>query len=115
MEMKIDDQADLLSLRLVGSFDELSADWLDVVGSRVRRVPVHVLLNFSEVSYIDSKGLGAIFDLNKQVEDLGYHIFFCDLSQQVKEVFELAGLQHILRIYESEEDARKAIALSEDG
>jgi anti-sigma B factor antagonist len=111
MEMRIDDQPDLLVLRLSGSFDELSADWLEVLGGRVLRVPVDVLLNLSEVSYIDSKGLGALFDLNKRVEELGHHIYFAELSEPVQEVFELAGLEHLLRVYDTEDDARRAASL----
>ena len=112
MQMEIDDQPDLLSLRLKGSFDELSSDWLLVMGNRIDQIPVNVLMNMSEVTYIDSRGLGALFDLNKRVEDLGYHIFFCELSRAVTEVFELAGLQHLLRIYDSEDTAKKALLLS---
>lgn len=111
MQMQIDDQPGLLRLNLKGSFDELSADWLLVMGNRLEHTPVDVLMNMSEITYIDSRGLGALFDLNKRVEDLGFHIFFCSLSLSVKEVFELAGLQYILRVYETEDSAIKAIHL----
>ncbi|MHC4885588.1 MAG: STAS domain-containing protein [Planctomycetota bacterium] len=112
MQMEIDEQPDLLSLKLKGSFDELSSDWLLVMGTRLDQMPVDVLMNMSEISYIDSRGLGALFDLNKRVEDLGFCIFFCELSTAVTEVFELAGLQHILRVYETEASARRALQLA---
>ncbi|MHC4874390.1 MAG: STAS domain-containing protein [Planctomycetota bacterium] len=111
MEMQIDDQPDLLTLRMKGSFDELSADWFDVLSSRIERVPVDILMNMDSVSYIDSKGLGALFSLHKHVEDLGYHMFFSQISDNLREVFDLAGLQHILRIYKNDEDALHAIKL----
>lgn len=111
MEMQIDDQPDLLTLRLKGSFDELSADWFDVLSARVDRVPVDVLMNLKNVDYIDSKGLGALFNLHKHVEDLGYHMFFSEPSENLTEVLELAGLQHILRIYKNDKDALHAISL----
>jgi anti-sigma B factor antagonist len=114
MHMNIDDQPSLLSLELEGSFDELSADWLRVLRERVSRAPTDVLMNLARVSYIDSKGLGALFDLNERVEELGFHIYFCECSDPVEEVFELAGLQHILRVYESEPAARKAIRLDQE-
>ena len=37
MEMQIDDQPDLLTLRLKGSFDELSADWFDILSARSKK------------------------------------------------------------------------------
>jgi anti-anti-sigma factor len=67
------------------------------------------------VNYIDSKGLGALFSLSRHVEDLGHHIYFCELSTPVQEVFELAGLEHLLRIYGTEPEARKAISLMKTG
>lgn len=111
MEMQIDDQPDLLTLRMKGSFDELSADWFDVLSNRIERVPVDILMNMNEVTYIDSKGLGALFNLHKRVEDLGYHMFFSQISENLMEVFDLAGLQHILRIYKNDDDALYAIKL----
>jgi len=109
MEMRIDDQPDLLRVRLSGSFDELATDWFDVMQGRVVRSPVDILFDLSDVTYIDSKGLGALFGFTKQVEDVGRKAFFCSLSEPVREVFELAGLEHILRVHPDEADALRAI------
>ncbi len=109
MEMRIDDQPDLLRVRLSGSFDELATDWFDVMQGRVARSPVDILFDLNDVTYIDSKGLGALFAFTKQVEDVGRKTFFCSLSAPVREVFELAGLEHILRVHPDESDALRAI------
>ncbi len=113
MEMTIDDQPNLLKLIMKGSFDKLSADWLEVLSNRITKVPVDVLINLKDVTYINSKGLGALFSLHKHIEDNGYHIFFSQIPKEILEIFELAGLQHILRIYKSDDEAMEAIAINQ--
>jgi stage II sporulation protein AA (anti-sigma F factor antagonist) len=109
MEMQIDDRPDLLRVRLSGSFDELATDWLNVMESRLARAPVDVFFDLSGVTYIDSKGLGAIFALTKRVEEHDRTAFFCALSAPVREVFELAGLEHILRVHVDEAEAQREL------
>ena len=99
----------LLLLRVSGSFDEYTTDWMNLIASRIERIPMDMVMSLAGVDYIDSKGLGSLFDLHKRLEEIECHLYFSSLSTSVHDVFDVAGLMHILNIYESEEKAVEAL------
>jgi anti-sigma B factor antagonist len=66
-----------------------------------------ILLNFREVKYLDSSGIGelmaSLVSLNRQGGQLG----FCNLTERVTEVMELSSLISIFEIFDSEDAALK--------
>jgi anti-sigma B factor antagonist len=66
-----------------------------------------ILLNFGEVRYLDSSGIGelmaSLVSLNRQGGQLG----FCNLTERVSEVMELSSLISIFEIFDSEDAALK--------
>jgi anti-sigma B factor antagonist len=66
-----------------------------------------ILLNFGEVKYLDSSGIGelmaSLVSLNRQGGQLG----FCNLTERVTEVMELSSLISIFEIFDSEAAALK--------
>ena len=66
-----------------------------------------ILLNFGEVKYLDSSGIGelmaSLVSLNRQGGQLG----FCNLTERVTEVMELSSLISIFEIFDSEDAALK--------
>ncbi len=66
-----------------------------------------ILLNFGEVKYLDSSGIGelmaSLVSLNRQGGQLG----FCNLTERVSEVMELSSLISIFEIFDSEDAALK--------
>jgi anti-anti-sigma factor len=66
--------------------------------------PGPVVLNFSSVTFMDSPGLGAILSSVRNLHDRGDTLAVCCLSSAVKTLFELVGLNRIVKVYDSEEE-----------
>ncbi len=87
--------------RIDASFaPEFKAVMLDRIGSG----NVKILLELSEVDFIDSSGLGAIVSILKALAGRG-GIAICGLRETVGAVFRLSHMDKIFRIFPSKEDA----------
>jgi anti-sigma B factor antagonist len=73
-----------------------------------QKVPV-VLLDFSEVRYIDSSGLATLVQYYKNSRSYSGRLAVGGLSNRVNSIFELVRLSEIFEIYPSLADAEKAL------
>ena len=65
-----------------------------------------VLVTCSGLDYISSAGLRSVLALAKKLQNRGGRLTLSDLHGPVREVFEMAGLYSMLRIYDTEAMAR---------
>ena len=65
-----------------------------------------ILLNFSEVDYINSTGIAVIVGLLARARSDGRAVMACALSDHYREIFEITRLSDFMTIYE---DERKAV------
>lgn len=63
------------------------------------------LLNLKNVSYIDSSGLGAIFDGYKQVEEKNGVLKILNPSSDVKRVLDITKISQRIKIFFNEKEA----------
>jgi len=59
-------------------------------------------VDFSELSYISSAGLGLLFATQKRLVDRGGALTLTNLNPHIREVFRIAGFDHIFEIGTSE-------------
>jgi anti-anti-sigma factor len=64
-----------------------------------------VLLNFGDVSYINSTGIALIVGLLAQARKQGTTLRACGLSDHYKEIFEITRLVDFVNIYDDEASA----------
>ncbi|WAS04014.1 STAS domain-containing protein [Gloeomargaritales cyanobacterium VI4D9] len=62
-----------------------------------------VLLDFSQVEFVDSSGLGAMVAALKSLRSVGGELALCQPSEQVKTLLEITGLERIIKIYPNRE------------
>lgn len=65
----------------------------------------HLVVNMSDVSFLDSAGVGALVQLFVHRRSLGKSFALSGLSKQSQAVMEVAGLTKLLPIHNSVEDA----------
>ena len=65
----------------------------------------HLVVNMSEVSFLDSAGVGALVQLFVHRRGLGKSFALAGLSKQSQAVMEVAGLTKLLPIHNSVEEA----------
>jgi anti-sigma B factor antagonist len=57
-----------------------------------------VAANFSGVDYLSSAGIRALLQAARAAESRNREFTVCSLTSSVKKVFDLTGLQHVLRV-----------------
>jgi anti-anti-sigma factor len=80
--------------------------------SLVGEVPDSVaglLLNISDVSFIDSSGLGYLVSVYKQLTEKGQKFIICEPTAQARMLFELTRMHQIFSIFDDEEQAAECI------
>jgi anti-sigma B factor antagonist len=64
-----------------------------------------VVLNLSQVHYIDSSGVASLIEGLKASRDLGSRFILTGLSTSAREVLQLSRLTKVFEIYDTEEQA----------
>ncbi len=99
---------------VTGKIDAASApEFEKSLSGLIARDEKYLLINFSELGYISSAGLRSILFAAKQLKPKGGNIFFCGLKGSVRDVFRISGFGTIFKIFETQEEAMNAIALSD--
>ena len=68
-----------------------------------------VLIDFKDVIFMDSSGLGALVLALKTVRSTGSKLLICSINEQVKMLFELTSMDRVFEIYPNREELTKAI------
>lgn len=69
---------------------------IDLAAERYR--PSELILDFGEVTFMDSSGIGLVMGRYKTVKNYGGSIIIRNTSSQIKKVMKLAGLDHLAYI-----------------
>lgn len=110
MDISEDRKADAVVLALSGKLDATTARTfedriLGVIGSGTQRLVV----DLAQLEYVRSSGLRVFLLAAKRLHSTDRKFVLCSLKEHVRQVFDLAGLSSILSIYNSRDDAIKAL------
>lgn len=72
-----------------------------------------VLIDFQNIDFMDSSGLGVLVNAIKKVKSAQRQIVVCSLNNQVRMLFELAGLDRLIKIYRNREAVYNALSQTE--
>lgn len=68
-----------------------------------------MIVDFQKVQFISSAGLRVLLLAAKKVKPYGGKILLCNMSKDVREVFDISGFSSIFEIHETVDDAVKAV------
>jgi anti-sigma B factor antagonist len=106
MELKSHLVNDVSVVELSGRFDSYEAsrltNWFEGAGSKV-------VVNLSEVSFVDSSALALLVKGLKHCRQQGGDLALCNLQQPVQVIFELTRLDKAFRIYPNQGEAVQAL------
>lgn len=77
----------------------------EVVGQGHKKI----LVDGSELAYISSAGLGVFMSYLEEFEEQGIHFLIYGLSEKVANVFHILGLDQLITIKSSKEEALETI------
>jgi stage II sporulation protein AA (anti-sigma F factor antagonist) len=71
-----------------------------------------VIMDFTNVTFIDSSGLGLILGRYNQLKKHNGNLYMTGVSKQTEKIFNIAGIWTIMNKYDSLEDALKTAGVS---
>jgi anti-sigma B factor antagonist len=69
-----------------------------------------VVLDFSELEYMNSTGIGLLVTLLIRTQRQGQRLLACGLSEHYRQIFDLTRLNEAIGIYDSQAEALAAVA-----
>lgn len=96
-----------LSVKVTGEFDMVIADEFkkNVDSFLDSHLAKYLLVDLSEVTFIDSSGLGAILGRYKKIEHLKGKMVIAGPQPQVKKILEVSGITRVIDIYQDKKSA----------
>jgi anti-anti-sigma factor len=68
-----------------------------------------VLVDFQDVTFMNSSGLGALVSILKVVRSAGAELFICSLSEQVKMIFQLTKMDRVFKIFANQDEFEQKV------
>jgi len=68
------------------------------VNSAIEQKPLVLLINLKNVEQMDSSGLGCLITSLRKIREGGGELALCNVSGQVKELFDLTSVNRIFKI-----------------
>lgn len=107
LRIAMETKQDVLVIRLQGELDHHTAEQLrskvDEVlqDTRIR----HIVLSLSDLSFMDSSGIGVILGRYKQISAREGDMYVCSINPTIYRIFEMSGLFKVIKFRENEAEA----------
>ena len=100
MKLQINKEPRSLEVLLQGELDHHGAKGLLQQLDREidAELPLYLTLDFKEVSFMDSSGIAVVIRCLQRMKELGGSVKLCRMPQQVRRVFEAAGVQRLVKM-----------------
>ena len=72
----------------------------------------HFILNFENVTTLDSSGIGALVRIHKSLMSRGSGLILCEVGQKYLDILKISGLTKIFRLFDNEMEALTSISPS---
>ncbi len=105
MEIKVRQANNVVILDLTGRIDVNSANLVEMAGQLVHDGYNDILCNFEEVDFIDYMGTSVIVIAYKEIINNHGRMKFCNVPAHIRNIFCIAGLDRVIEMYASEEQA----------
>ena len=69
-----------------------------VVLTEMKKKPKAVIVDLSQVGFIDSSGIATLVETLKEAKTIGASLSLCGMSEKILDVFELARLDKVFKI-----------------
>ena len=103
MEITITDMNRVTLFKIDGRIDSSNAGQLgDALNDRISEGTLYIVVDLEKVDYMSSGGLRELVAALKHVKKDGGDLRLCSPSQRVKEVLELAGLDSLFQVFDTQ-------------
>jgi stage II sporulation protein AA (anti-sigma F factor antagonist) len=91
-----------LTVALTGEIDHHRAKhYIQAISAKIEAyTPAQCVLDFSEVTFVDSSGIAVVINALRCMNMLGGKLLLCGIGQQPMKVFRAAGIDQLVEIKE---------------
>ena len=107
IELSTRQEDDLMVISVGGEVDASSSIELDQVIADAIEVHKKIVIDCHELQYISSAGLGVFMSYIQEIEANSIKMVLCGLQDKVFNVFQILGLDQLLSITDSFEEAKE--------
>lgn len=101
---------DYFILEIDGDLDASSCIVLDnAISEAVSQGEKKIIIDCSRLNYISSAGLGVFMSYLQDFENNSISMALFNLSEKVKNVFQILGLDQLIKIVNTKEDAKTVV------
>lgn len=113
-EMKLGIANEALVVKFIGDVDNLvSENYKNKLETIINENKYKkVIMDFSNVTFIDSSGLGLILGRYNQLKKTNGTLYVCGVNKQTEKIFNIAGIWTIVDKYDSINHALKTVGAS---
>lgn len=110
MEIKTEKEGDCLFIRINGDLDASNSIQLDeIIDNVLSKGEKKLFIDCKYLNYISSAGLGVFMSYLQEFEKKKIILIFYDMSEKVRNVFQILGLDKLVNIVNSKENARAIV------
>ena len=109
VEIKSDVKDDIYMIRVIGEVDASSSIYLDQSINEATKKSKKILVDLRKLEYISSAGLGVFMSYINDLKDKQIKMVLFGLSEKVRHVFQILGLDQLLNITDSENEAKNLV------
>ena len=101
-------EEDIFVLNVIGDIDASSSIELDsAINSSLEEGHRRILVDCKSLNYISSAGLGVFMSYIEEFESKKITLVLCNLNEKVQSVFEILGLDQLLKITDNKDQAKR--------
>lgn len=95
-----------LTLKITEEIDEHSTEKLrrKIDNEITRFLPRKVIFDFSNVSFMDSAGIGMLLGRYKVIKMLGGQLELINVNKQIEKIFEISGILKIIPLIKNNQE-----------
>ncbi len=109
-EVTAEYKGNVLVLRIKGRLDALSSSEAEKkICSSIEEGQSKVLLDMAAVTYLSSAGMRMLLSTTKRVRSMAGRMVLCSTANNVLDVLKISGFDHVLELFETEEEATKQL------
>lgn len=106
MQITVSDVGDAKGVAVSGRLDtEAASEFEARCGRLIQSGARTIILNLSVLEYLSSAGLSALLNLAKFAQTRQCRLFLCSPSQPVKQILQLSGLDKVLPLRDTVDQA----------
>lgn len=108
MQIETENEGDFYIIKILGEVDVSSSIILnDAIQEAISQEETKIVVDCQELTYIASAGLGVFTSIIQDFADKNIYLALFNMSEKIKNVFEIVGLHNLLNIVSDLEEARK--------